>query len=249
MCESRELQDRVAIVTGGSRGIGRSIVEELARAGCSVVFTFASNREASEQVLEELKNEDVVAIQADVRDLAGAQKVVALAKERYHGCSILINNAGVSRDRALCLMKDEDWNDVLETNLTGSFHYCRAVSPVFMRQQRGSIVNITSVSGVRGLAGQSNYSASKAGMVGLTKALARELGPYGITVNAVAPGYIETEMTHGLSEQYRTRMRRLTPLGRFGCPQEVAKLVRFLVSDSAGYITGQTIGIDGGIGI
>lgn len=246
---TRELQNRVAIVTGGSRGIGRSIVQELAKAGCSVVFTFVSNREASEEVLEDLKCEQVSAVQADVRDLAAAQKVVALASERYNGCSILVNNAGITRDHALSLMSEEDWAQVVETNLTGSFCYCRAVSSLFMRQQHGRIVNITSVSGIRGLAGQSNYCAAKAGMVGLTKALAKELGPYGITVNAVAPGYIETEMTTGLSEQHRGRMRRLTPLGRFGMPVEVARLVRFLASDNAGYITGQTIGIDGGIGI
>jgi 3-oxoacyl-[acyl-carrier protein] reductase len=162
---------------------------------------------------------------------------------------VLINNAGVIRDGALSQMSDQEWDDVLDTNLRGAFLYSRAVSGGFMRQMSGRIINITSITGLRGVAGQANYAASKAGLIGLTKALARELGPFNVTVNAVAPGFIETRMISHLNQRFRQQMNQRTPLGRFGTPAEVAALIEFLASDKSSYITGQVIGVDGGLGI
>jgi 3-oxoacyl-[acyl-carrier protein] reductase len=160
-----------------------------------------------------------------------------------------VNNAGIVRDGAFRTMSIESWDEVLDTNLRGAFAYSKSVTPVFMLQMGGRIINITSISALRGTAGQANYAASKAGMIGLTKSLARELGPYNVTVNAIAPGYIETEMLNHLTAEHRTRMKKMTPLGRFGCVEEVAAAVEFLASDSASYITGQVLSIDGGLGI
>jgi len=249
MTAQGDLNGQVAIVTGGSRGIGRAIVVELARAGCAVVFTYHQAAEAAKQLAESLQPARVLALQADVRDGRAAQSVIEMAREAFSRVDILINNAGITRDRALALMEEADWRDVIEINLTGCFYYARAVAPLLMRQMSGRIVNITSVSGVRGLAGQANYAAAKAGMIGLTKSLAKELGPYNITVNAIAPGYIETEMLDHLSESFKAKMRQLVALRRFGQPEEVAHLTRFLASDSASYITGQVIVMDGGLGM
>jgi 3-oxoacyl-[acyl-carrier protein] reductase len=170
-------------------------------------------------------------------------------KQSFSGLHILVNNAGITRDRALSLMADDEWRDVIDTNLSGCFYYAKAAASQLMRQMGGRIINITSISGLRGLAGQSNYCASKAGLIGFTKSLARELGPFNITVNAVAPGYIETEMLDRLPAAYKDHMRKSTPLKRFGEIGDVATVVRFLASDTAGYVTGQVIGVDGGLGI
>jgi len=240
---------KAAVVTGGSRGLGQAIVQRLACSGCDVVFTYSREVEQAQRTIAGCHGGRVLSMQADVRDPAAAREVIQTAFREFGGIHVLVNNAGIVRDRALTLMSESDWSDVLETNLSGTFQYCKAAASLFMRQMSGRIINITSISALRGSPGQTNYAASKAGMIGLTKAMARELGPFNVTVNAVAPGYIDTQMLTHLTPQFKTKMTKQTPMGRFGCPEEVAGLVEFLASDAASYITGQIIGIDGGLGI
>lgn len=239
------LEDRVFLVTGGSRGIGRAIVEELGRQGAKVALTYLQQREAAEQVA----NDATIALQADVKDLKRAQQVVAETIERFGRLDGLVNNAGIVRDKALMLMQPEDWHDVIDTNLTGVFNLCRAAIVTFMKQRSGRIVNMTSVAGLTGAARQVNYAASKAGIIGLTKALAKEVAGYQITVNAVAPGYIDTDMTRAFDEQRKIDVERQIPLGRFGRPEEVVRIVAILLSDIGAYITGQLFVIDGGLSL
>ncbi len=249
---ARVLEDRVVVVTGGSRGIGRSIVMELTNHGAKVVFTYAHNREASEALVAQLGQQvgvEVLALHADVRDFQSAQDVVAQTIERFGRLDGVVNNAGIVRDKALMLMPPEEWRDVIDTNLTGVFNTCRAAIVTLMKQRDGRIVNITSVSGLVGAAGQVNYSASKAGIVGLTKALAKEVAGYHITVNAIAPGYVDTDMTHTMDDTRRAQLEKEIPLGRFGHPAEVAGVVTMLLSDIGSYITGQVIVVDGGLAI
>jgi 3-oxoacyl-[acyl-carrier protein] reductase len=242
MAEFCSLEGRTALVTGGSRGIGRAIAAELANAGAQVVVGYRSGAEEAEGVASEIGGK---AIQADVSDPDEAKRLVEEAGE----VDVLVNNAGVTRDGLLARMPDEDWRSVLDTNLGGAFNTCRAASRGMMKRRSGAIVNISSVVGVHGNPGQTNYAASKAGIIGFTKALARELGSRGVRANVVAPGYISTRLTNELPEELRQTMLANTPLGRFGEPQDVAGAVRFLCSDAAAFVTGEVLLVDGGLGM
>ena len=236
------LEGKTALVTGGSRGIGRAIALELARAGAAVAVGFREGREEAEAVAAEARGR---AIQADVASAEEAARLVEEAGE----LDILVNNAGLTRDGLLARMPDEDWRVVIETNLSSVFYTCRAAARGMMRKRAGAIVNVSSVVGVHGNPGQTNYSASKAGIIGFTKALARELGSRGVRANVVAPGYVETRLTDVLPDEARGLMLANTPLGRLGQPDDVAGAVRFLCSDEASFITGEVLLVDGGLGI
>jgi len=243
------LKDKAAIVTGAARGIGRAIALELAKEGCDVAFTYLkSSKEAQELCAEiEKTGRKALALQIDVRDFDKSKEMVEKAKQEFGRLDILVNNAGVTRDKALMMMTKDDWQEVIDTNLTGTFNASRNAIITFLKQKSGSIVNVSSVSGVAGLSRQVNYAASKAGIIGFTKSLAKEVAAYNIRVNAVAPGFIETDMLSGLKEEYKDELKKKVPLARFGKPEEVAAAVKFLLSDEAGFITGQTIIIDGGL--
>jgi 3-oxoacyl-[acyl-carrier protein] reductase len=237
---------KTAIVTGGSRGIGRAIVQALAREGARVVFTYAQNQALADEIAN---GDTVVALQADVSNFEQAKNLVKQVKERFGRVDILVNNAGITRDKLIALMSEKDWDDVIDTNLKGMFNVTKPVISLMIRQKAGTILNITSISGVVGMAGQVNYSSSKAGMIGFTKALAKEMAKANVTVNALALGFVETDMTGVLNAEYKSKAIEQIPLGRFAKPEEIADIAMFLLSPKAGYITGQLIQVDGGLAI
>lgn len=242
------LKGKIAIVTGSSRGIGKAIALELVQSGSKVVIS-GRNRERIEQVQNQIEKMggEAIAVSADISKMEEASNLVNKALEKWERVDILVNNAGITRDNLIIRMANEDWEEVINTNLTGTFNCIKGVTRQMMKQRSGSIINITSVVGLMGNAGQANYAASKAGIIGLTKSVARELASRNITCNAVAPGYIETELTEKLDEKIKEDLKRQIPLDRIGTIEDVAKLVTFLASDNASYITGQVINVDGGL--
>ena len=242
MAEFCSLEGKKALVTGGSRGIGAAIATELARAGATVVIGYRSGADEAHAVAESIGG---VAVEADVSSSSDAARLVEAAGE----IDILVNNAGLTRDGLLARMSDDDWHEVIETNLSSVFYTCRAVTRPMMKRRSGAIVNVSSIVGVHGNWGQTNYGASKAGIIGFTKSLARELGSRGVRANVVAPGYIKTRLTDVIPEEAKTAMLQSTPLGRLGEPEDVAGTVRFLCSNEAAFITGEVILVDGGMGM
>jgi len=243
------LNSQVAIVTGASRGIGREIALSLAEAGANVVINYAGNKALAEEVAEKVRESGAKAlvVQADVSKSDQVERLIAVTNAEFGRIDILVNNAGITKDNLIMRMKEEDWDDVINTNLKSAFLLSKGVSRIMMKQKSGRIINISSVVGILGNAGQANYVAAKSGMIGLTKTLARELATRGITVNAVAPGFIETDMTATLSEDIRAELLKQIPLARLGSPKDVANVVKFLASESAGYLTGQVLHVDGGM--
>jgi 3-oxoacyl-[acyl-carrier protein] reductase len=245
------LEDKIAVVTGASRGIGRAIAETLAAEGATVVVNYQTNAEAAETVVSAITAAGgrALAVAADVSDTAAAEGLIKAAIDAFGHIDIVVNNAGTTRDTLLLSMKEEQWDVVLATNLKSVFNVCKAAArPMLRRKQGGRIINISSVSGIVGQPGQTNYAASKAGIIGFSKSLAKELGSRGITVNVVAPGFVLTDLTAGLSDELVQQTLGYIPLGRWGQAQEIAHAVAFLASDRASYITGAVLQVDGGIG-
>ena len=245
------LEEKIAVVTGASRGIGRAIAKELALKGAFVIVNYNGSKQAADETVNEITQAGgkAVGVQCNVADAAECEAFINNIISEYGRIDILVNNAGIVRDNLLMRISEKDFDAVIDTNLKGTFHTMRLVARPMLRQRSGRIINISSVSGILGNAGQANYAASKAGVIGLTKTMARELGSRGITVNAIAPGFVDTEMTGVLSEEIRENACRQIILGRFGKPEDIANVAVFLASDKADYITGQVISVDVGMNV
>lgn len=240
------------IITGGSRGIGKGCCLAFAKQGANVVFTYNQNTQAADEVKKEIqagKSGKCIGVQADVRDYNQCRKVVEAAIAKFKKIDILINNAGIIRDKALLMMTQEDWKDVIDTNLNGVFNMTRSLITTFLKQKRGCVINMSSVSGLVGVARQTNYSAAKAGIIGFSKALAKEVAPYNIRVNVVCPGFIRTDMVYSIPDAIQQEIVKHIPLGRLGTVEEISQMCLYLASDKASYITGEVIKIDGGLAI
>jgi len=245
------MSNKTAIVTGGTRGIGKAIVLELAKNGCNVAFNYSKSDDLANELVKEIEALGVKAMakKADVADFESAKEMIKEVKDEFGQIDYLVNNAGITRDKLLAMMKEDDWDDVININLKSVYNFSKAVIMTMIKQKNGKILNITSVSGIAGVAGQTNYSASKAGMIGFTKALAKEVGKAKINVNAIACGFIETDMTSELPDEYKKKMTDMTALKRFGTTEDVAKAAKFFLSDDANYVTGQVLSLDGGLAL
>ncbi|WP_017186323.1 3-oxoacyl-[acyl-carrier-protein] reductase [Alkalibacillus haloalkaliphilus] len=243
------LEGKAALVTGASRGIGKAIAIELAKQGANVVVNYAGSKDKAEAVVDEIKQlgRDAFAVQANVSNSDEVKDIIKQTVDHFGSLDILVNNAGITRDNLLMRMKEEEFDEVIDTNLKGVFNCIKGVTRQMMKQRSGKIVNVASIVGVTGNPGQANYVAAKSGVIGMTKSVAKELAARNVNVNAVAPGFIATDMTDELSDEAKQQMYNLIPLDRLGDPEDVAKVVRFLASDDANYMTGQTIHVDGGM--